>query len=277
MSEQNGAGGVYEKVRRVSEQVGEIPKTGHNDHFGYDYHEADKVMAELRPLLADVGLVIVPHQVGIEDVAVQTRSGDAMLTTVKHELEVVDTEDGSSFRFPVYGRGQDSADKGPTKAYTMAYKYGVMKLFGVASSQSDPDAAAPAKRNGSPAEDDAELTCQRCGGPAWDNREDKAEGRVNEKYPNFKCQDRDCDWAEWDSYEEVYGTDEPEGVGRIETLLDELGGWDKARAEKARNYYEANKAGITSSAENVAAFCERLEERIEEAKDAAEEEVTADA
>lgn len=65
---------------------------------------------------------------------------------------------------------------------------------------------------------------------------------------------------------------EPEGVGRIETLLDELGGWDKARAEKARNYYEANASGITSSEENVAAFCERLEECIEEAKDAVEAE-----
>lgn len=69
---------------------------------------------------------------------------------------------------------------------------------------------------------------------------------------------------------------EPEGVGRIETLLDELGGWDKSRAEKARNYYEANASGITSSEENVTAFCERLEERIEEAKDAVEAKTQGD-
>lgn len=274
MSEKNRAGGVYDKVRTVSEQVGEIPKTGHNDHFGYDYHEADKVMAELRPLLAEVGLVIIPHQVEIEDVAVETRSGNAFLTTVKHEIEVVDTEDGSSFRFPVYGRGQDSADKGPTKAYTMAYKYGVMKLFGIASSQSDPDAAAPAKQNGSKGQADDTVTCPECGGEAWDNREDKEAGRVKQNYPNFKCQDRDCDWVSWDSYEEVYGSDnhEPDD-SQIEELLQELRGWDADRADKARQYYEANSSGIHASQENEQAFVEQLEDRIEKAKDAAEQEV----
>ena len=234
MSSENGTGGVYRKVSEVREKLGAVPKTGHNDHFGYDYHEADVVMGELRPLLSEIGLVIVPHQVEIEDVAVETRSGNAFLTTVKHELEVVDVEDGSSFRFPVYGRGQDSGDKGPTKAYTMAFKYGVMKLFGIADSSTDPDAGATPKQNGSRESEGSDLECPDCGGPVWDNRDDEKAAANGGKRPNFKCKDTDgCDWASWDSYEEVYGADE-------------VPNWKQPEVVKARNQLQVTLLKYTS-------------------------------
>lgn len=141
MGQENDVPGVYRKVQQVMERVEDIPKTGRNEHFGYDYHEADVVMSKLRPIMAEVGLVVICGQDNVSDQQVNTRSGTALLTTVDHTITVVDVDDGSSFSFPVKGRGQDNADKGPMKAYTMAYKYGVMKLFGIAAGETDPDAS----------------------------------------------------------------------------------------------------------------------------------------
>lgn len=269
MSSDNGAGGVYAKVQKVSADLEEIPKTGYNEHFGYKYHEADKVMAELRPLLAEHGLVIIPHQVGIEDVAVTTSNGEAFLTTVKHELEVVDTEDGSSLTFTVFGRGQDSSDKGPTKAYTMAYKYGVMKLFGIASSQSDPDAGAPAERATSNG-DDSPFDCPECGGPVWDNTDDpKAalnEGEGNR--PSYKCKDDDCDWATWPSDEDT--------LDEIGQAVSELNGWDKEAGDKAGRLVSAKQDRLHASQDFADSVLGKIERRIEDAKDAVEEQADAE-
>jgi len=53
-----------------------------------------------------------------------------------------------------------------------------------------------------PASEDTGLTpvvCETCGGPVWDNRVDKASGKVSAKYPDWKCRDKACGWAGWDN------------------------------------------------------------------------------
>lgn len=37
--------------------------------------------------------------------------------------------------------------------------------------------------------------CPDCGGAIYDNRADKASGRLPAKRPDFKC--KNCDWARW--------------------------------------------------------------------------------
>ena len=39
--------------------------------------------------------------------------------------------------------------------------------------------------------------CPKCGGPVYDNRADKASGKKGKKWPDFKCKDRDCNFAKW--------------------------------------------------------------------------------
>ena len=39
--------------------------------------------------------------------------------------------------------------------------------------------------------------CPKCGGPLYDNRADKASGAKSRKWPDFKCRDESCKWAEW--------------------------------------------------------------------------------
>lgn len=41
------------------------------------------------------------------------------------------------------------------------------------------------------------MTCPKCGGDVYDNRADKASGEKSAKWPDFKCKDKTCDWAQW--------------------------------------------------------------------------------
>jgi len=48
-----------------------------------------------------------------------------------------------------------------------------------------------------PQADNVPHTCAKCNGPIWDNRGDKAAGKVSSKYPDWKCKDQDCGWVAW--------------------------------------------------------------------------------
>lgn len=41
------------------------------------------------------------------------------------------------------------------------------------------------------------MDCPKCGGETYDNRQDKAAGTKNAKWPDFKCKDKVCNWAQW--------------------------------------------------------------------------------
>lgn len=42
------------------------------------------------------------------------------------------------------------------------------------------------------------MNCPKCGGEVYDNRADKASGTKSYKWPDYKCKDKACDWAEWE-------------------------------------------------------------------------------
>ena len=41
------------------------------------------------------------------------------------------------------------------------------------------------------------MVCPKCGSNVYDNRNDKASGAKSFKWPDFKCQNKACDWAQW--------------------------------------------------------------------------------
>ncbi len=49
--------------------------------------------------------------------------------------------------------------------------------------------------------------CPQCSGATWDNRRKKQEDPSKQKWPDFACRDRSCDWAVWPGqYELVQDT-----------------------------------------------------------------------
>jgi hypothetical protein len=41
------------------------------------------------------------------------------------------------------------------------------------------------------------MQCPKCQSNVYDNRADKASGAKSPKWPDFKCQSKTCDWAQW--------------------------------------------------------------------------------
>jgi len=72
--------------------------------------------------------------------------------------------------------------------------------------------------------------CPKCGKDVSDNRKDKEEGKVNPKYPDFSCTDREeCNWAVWPKQYDLEGEKkeplkikEPEPEGWIESTGSDL-------------------------------------------------------
>ncbi len=130
MSDNGKVPGVYAKWAKVYAAVERIPKNGRNEFHKYDYVTESDLVDVIRPLMAKIGLVLIPSQ--------DERIDDGEITRIHHTFTFVDTADGSSHSFGVWGEGHDKLDKGSYKAFTGAMKYALMKSF-LVSTGDDPE------------------------------------------------------------------------------------------------------------------------------------------
>jgi hypothetical protein len=128
--------GLYAKVAYVMGQVQHVPKNGYNAHFKYEYVREIDLTEHLRPLLAEIGLVVFPSATDRMQIVGE---GKNQVTYVYHHFKFVDAETGDAEVVGVWGAGQDGQDKGPYKALTGAEKYALMKTFMVPTGD-DPEA-----------------------------------------------------------------------------------------------------------------------------------------
>lgn len=97
----------------------------------YRFASHDQVSAAIHPLLVKHGIVILPS---VEEV---TQEGNR--TSVKLVMSFINADDKTdNFASRFIGYGVDSGDKGPGKAVSYAYKYGILKTFCLETGE-DPD------------------------------------------------------------------------------------------------------------------------------------------
>lgn len=138
--------GVHAKVAWVMARLGRVPRNGWNDFHRYRYVEEADLVDMARPLMAAVGLVMIPTLLQDERHDRQTSRGKTTyLTRATIRYRVVDGDAGEEmpewqreFAFDLVGEGEDDMDKGFYKAYTGANKYALMKLFQI-SQGDDPE------------------------------------------------------------------------------------------------------------------------------------------
>lgn len=139
MSESSSS--VHDAICNIRAEIGEVPKTGWNDHFGYAYHSEADIVNAVRPLTAKHKLAVMPSVVEWW----QNGSGEkALHTLVKLEIELACNGESRSCSW--IGEAIDSGDKGFNKAYTSGLKTFLAKLFGVAEgidSERDSETTAP--------------------------------------------------------------------------------------------------------------------------------------
>lgn len=123
-------GAIYEKLNLILGEVRNVPKSGHNAHFNYDYVKEDDLTEHLRPLLHKHGL-------SIRFSAAEFKELPNNCIAVKCDITIGD-KDGNELTSSVWGFGQDKGDKGGYKAMTGAVKYYLYKTF-LVSTGDDPE------------------------------------------------------------------------------------------------------------------------------------------
>jgi len=130
------------KIARILGKLGRVAKSGRNEFHKYDYATESDVADALRQHLAAEGVCIFPSVVDAKVETVQDRNKSASMATVTLELTFVDGESGDTMVTRWIGQGIDQGDKAYYKAYTGAFKYGLMKTFMVSTGE-EPEADEP--------------------------------------------------------------------------------------------------------------------------------------
>ena len=121
------------KIARILGKLGRVAKSGRNAFHNYDYATESDVADALRQHLSAEGVAIFPSVVDAKVETVQDRNKSATLATVTLELTFIDGESGDTMVTRWIGQGIDQGDKAYYKAYTGAFKYGLMKTFMVST------------------------------------------------------------------------------------------------------------------------------------------------
>ena len=132
---------IYEKLLEMQRRVDNVVRDGKNTSDKYDFASDENVLDTFRPLMDELGLLLIPSVTGAQLHEGTTRSG-----TVRYLTEMVinmcwhDVETGEELTVPWYAQGVDLAgEKGVGKALTYAEKYFLLKFFHVATKKDDPD------------------------------------------------------------------------------------------------------------------------------------------
>jgi len=129
---------VAQAIAAVMGKLGPIGKTEAAKGVPYKFRGIEAMTAALQPILAEVGLVIIPsaQSIVIDPSPGQKEAWQDVM--VKFDW-IIMGPDGDSITASTYGIGRDHTDKGANKAQTQAFKYLLMHLFCVSDPKDDGD------------------------------------------------------------------------------------------------------------------------------------------
>lgn len=138
---------IYQKLARITGEVGKIDKTGQSSGYGdkYSFIEYAAVAGRLRELFAKYGVVVVPRmqqahkQQRAEIVSKNGTKGSSVLIDFTFNVVNADKPE-DKFTVTWTGEAADYGDKATNKAATAALKYYLMRQFNISEKGEDPDA-----------------------------------------------------------------------------------------------------------------------------------------
>lgn len=132
---------LAEKLLEMQKAVDQIIKDGQNTSDKYDFASDENVLGKFRPLMDELGLLLIPKVTSANIREGTTRSGTARyLTELGLTMTWVDIDSGEELDVPWYAQGVDLAgEKGVGKALTYGEKYFLLKFFHIPTKRDDPD------------------------------------------------------------------------------------------------------------------------------------------
>lgn len=122
---------IYQRILDVMSEIDYIQKGEKRVANQYRYVSHDLVSSVIHPQLVKHGIAVIP--------TVKERKQDGNRTEILLQVKFINVDDPQDhFVVDSLGYGIDTADKGPGKAYSYAYKYIILKTF-VLETGDDPD------------------------------------------------------------------------------------------------------------------------------------------
>jgi hypothetical protein len=136
---------IFKAICAVKNSISAIGKDRKNTQQGFMFRSIDQVYDELHPHMAEHNVFSVPRVLERIEQIYQSSSGGRMVrVALKTEYDFV-TIDGSKITVgPVWGEGNDSADKATNKALTACHKCCLIQLLTIPTKDLvDGDAESP--------------------------------------------------------------------------------------------------------------------------------------
>lgn len=132
---------LHQKLLEMQKRVDKVVKDGKNQSDKYDFASDENVLDTFRPLMDELGLLLIPEITSAALHEGTTRSGTSrFMTELFFRMVWHDCDSGEELSVPWYAQGVDLAgEKGVGKAATYAEKYFLLKFFHVATKKDDPD------------------------------------------------------------------------------------------------------------------------------------------
>jgi len=138
---------IYGLIGQVMKKVGAIGKdstaTNMSGKQMYKFRGIDAVYNALNPVMADLGLFIVPEVLDQTREERKTTNGGTLIYSILKIKFTMFAPDGSNVSGTLIGEGMDSGDKASNKAMSIAMKYFAFQTFMIPTEElrdMDPDA-----------------------------------------------------------------------------------------------------------------------------------------
>jgi hypothetical protein len=128
------------KLHKIQSTVHSVDKNGVNNFQKYSYVTLNDILNSVRPLLAELGLVITQSVTAAESDLVFTDGAHYSKSSVQMDTTIWDAETGQSLTVGSTAFSTDkNSDKAAFKAETGARKYGLLKVLNLDTKEAEPE------------------------------------------------------------------------------------------------------------------------------------------
>lgn len=133
---------LAERLLRITQEMGEVRRSGENKEFKYTYATEEDILAQARPLEAKYGVLVLPSVIEREqrDNGRRTKAGVPVLTTALHlRVRFINVDRPEEvYEIDWWGEAEDHSDKATYQAYTGGLRTLRQKVYAVATAD-DPE------------------------------------------------------------------------------------------------------------------------------------------
>jgi len=130
----NTNGKIYTLIPKVMSEIEAVGKDLKNIAQNYKFRGIDQIANELKPRLASNGIFFTPEVLTHEITKRPTKGGGELICTFLTVKFTFYASDGSNVTCITVGEGADSGDKSANKAMSAAWKYAMIQVFCIPTS-----------------------------------------------------------------------------------------------------------------------------------------------